>query len=143
MVNVKIAYEYDDWFPEQSDRDIKELKTFAKKIKKIFKESKAPGKSLIRTIYVTLIVDSGPIRPVAGTAHLRGGNSFTIGKYIMVGKGTNKEVVPLKYSGDNGAMIGWTGILRYLAEGGTNLINSQINPKERMDQITVPWRGSD
>ena len=64
-------------------------------------------------------------------------------RYISKEHDARFEVVPLKYSGDNGAMIGWTGILRYLAEGGTNLINSQINPKERMDQITVPWRGSD
>jgi N6-L-threonylcarbamoyladenine synthase/protein kinase Bud32 len=50
------------------------------------------------------------------------------------------EVVPLKYAGDNGAMIGWTGILRYKAEGGHTISQTQINPKERMDQITIPWR---
>jgi N6-L-threonylcarbamoyladenine synthase/protein kinase Bud32 len=50
------------------------------------------------------------------------------------------EVVPLKYAGDNGAMIGWTGILRYKAEGGHTIPDTKINPKERMDQITIPWR---
>lgn len=50
------------------------------------------------------------------------------------------EVVPLKYAGDNGAMIGWTGILRYKAEGGHKIEETIIKPKERMDQITVPWR---
>ena len=50
------------------------------------------------------------------------------------------EVVPLKYAGDNGAMIGWTGILRYKAEGGHQIKETIIKPKERMDQITVPWR---
>ncbi|KKN33040.1 hypothetical protein LCGC14_0807730 [marine sediment metagenome] len=50
------------------------------------------------------------------------------------------EVVPLKYAGDNGAMIGWTGVLRYKAEGGHQIEETIIKPKERMDQITVPWR---
>lgn len=50
------------------------------------------------------------------------------------------EVVPLKYAGDNGAMIGWTGILRYKAEGAHTISATQINPKERMDQISIPWR---
>ena len=61
-------------------------------------------------------------------------------KYISNEHDAKFEVVPLRYSGDNGAMIGWTGILRYLAEGGTSISDTQINPKERMDQITVPWR---
>lgn len=50
------------------------------------------------------------------------------------------EVVPLRYAGDNGAMIGWAGILRYKAEGGTDLSETIIKPKERMDQISIPWR---
>ncbi|MFW9949499.1 MAG: KEOPS complex N(6)-L-threonylcarbamoyladenine synthase Kae1 [Candidatus Thorarchaeota archaeon] len=50
------------------------------------------------------------------------------------------EVVPLKYAGDNGVMIGWAGILRYKIEGGQNISDTIINPKERMDQISIPWR---
>jgi len=50
------------------------------------------------------------------------------------------EVVPSKYAGDNGAMIGWAGILRYKAEGGFNISETIIKPKERMDEITIPWR---
>jgi N6-L-threonylcarbamoyladenine synthase/protein kinase Bud32 len=50
------------------------------------------------------------------------------------------EVVPLKYAGDNGAMIGWTGILRYKSTGGHDISQTIINPKKRMDQITIPWR---
>ncbi len=61
-------------------------------------------------------------------------------KYISAEHGARFEVVPLKYSGDNGAMIGWTGLLRYKAEGGQTVLETQINPKERMDQITIPWR---
>ena len=54
--------------------------------------------------------------------------------------GAKFEVVPLKYAGDNGAMIGWTGILRYKAEGGQTIPQTKINPKERMDQVAIPWR---
>ncbi|MFX0049293.1 MAG: bifunctional N(6)-L-threonylcarbamoyladenine synthase/serine/threonine protein kinase [Candidatus Hermodarchaeota archaeon] len=61
-------------------------------------------------------------------------------KYISKEHDARFEVVPLKYAGDNGAMIGWTGILRYKATGGNILSDTQINPKERMDQITIPWR---
>ncbi|MFX0071289.1 MAG: KEOPS complex N(6)-L-threonylcarbamoyladenine synthase Kae1 [Candidatus Hermodarchaeota archaeon] len=61
-------------------------------------------------------------------------------KYISNEHNARFEVVPLKYAGDNGAMIGWTGILRYKAEGGSNFADTIIKPKERMDNITIPWR---
>ncbi|TFG22349.1 MAG: N(6)-L-threonylcarbamoyladenine synthase Kae1 [Promethearchaeota archaeon] len=61
-------------------------------------------------------------------------------EYICKEHNARFEVVPLKYAGDNGAMIGWTGILRYKMEGGQKLSDTFIKPKERMDQITVPWR---
>ena len=50
------------------------------------------------------------------------------------------EVVPLRYAGDNGAMIAWAGILRYLSEGSHKISETKIKPKERMDNITIPWR---
>ena len=61
-------------------------------------------------------------------------------EYISKEHNARFEVVPLKYAGDNGAMIGWTGILRYNSIGGQEISETIINPKERMDQITVPWR---
>jgi len=61
-------------------------------------------------------------------------------EYISKGHNARFEVVPLKYAGDNGAMIGWTGILRYNSIGGHDISETIINPKERMDQITIPWR---
>jgi N6-L-threonylcarbamoyladenine synthase/protein kinase Bud32 len=61
-------------------------------------------------------------------------------KYISEEHGARFEVVPLRYAGDNGAMIAWAGVLRYQAEGGHNLAETKINPKERMDNITIPWR---
>ncbi|MFX0042704.1 MAG: KEOPS complex N(6)-L-threonylcarbamoyladenine synthase Kae1 [Candidatus Hodarchaeota archaeon] len=61
-------------------------------------------------------------------------------EYISKEHNARFEVVPLKYAGDNGAMIGWTGVLRYNSSGGHDISETIINPKERMDQITVPWR---
>ncbi len=61
-------------------------------------------------------------------------------RYISREHGARFEVVPLKYAGDNGAMIAWTGILRYKSIGGNTISETKINPKERMDQITIPWR---
>ncbi len=61
-------------------------------------------------------------------------------KSICEDHGTRYEVVPLKLAGDNGAMIAWTGILRFKSEGGFDLSQTNINPKERMDNISIPWR---
>ena len=61
-------------------------------------------------------------------------------EYISKEHNARFEVVPLKYAGDNGAMIGWTGVLRYNSSGGHDISETIINPKERMDQISVPWR---
>ena len=61
-------------------------------------------------------------------------------KKISEDHGSRFEVVPLRYAGDNGAMIAWTGILRYLSEGGHKISETKINPKQRMDTITIPWR---
>ena len=64
----------------------------------------------------------------------------TMIEYISNEHNARFEVVPLKFAGDNGAMIGWTGILRYKSEGGHDLSETIIKPKERMDQISIPWR---
>ncbi|MHA1456731.1 MAG: KEOPS complex N(6)-L-threonylcarbamoyladenine synthase Kae1 [Promethearchaeota archaeon] len=61
-------------------------------------------------------------------------------KSICEDHDTRYEVVPLKLAGDNGAMIAWTGILRFKSEGGFDLSQTNINPKERMDNISIPWR---
>jgi len=61
-------------------------------------------------------------------------------EYISQEHNTKFAAVPLKFAGDNGAMIGWTGILRYKMEGGHEISETIIKPKERMDQITIPWR---
>jgi len=61
-------------------------------------------------------------------------------EYISKEHDARFEVVPLRYAGDNGAMIAWTGVLRYQAEGGHNISDTIIKPKKRMDQISIPWR---
>ncbi len=61
-------------------------------------------------------------------------------EYISKEHDARFEVVPLKYAGDNGAMIGWAGILRYKVEGGHDISETIIKPKERMNEITIPWR---
>ncbi|TFF98437.1 MAG: tRNA (adenosine(37)-N6)-threonylcarbamoyltransferase complex transferase subunit TsaD, partial [Promethearchaeota archaeon] len=60
--------------------------------------------------------------------------------YICEDHDARFEVVPLKYAGDNGAMIAWTGILRYNSKGPDSIENTIIKPKQRMDNIDVPWR---
>jgi N6-L-threonylcarbamoyladenine synthase/protein kinase Bud32 len=61
-------------------------------------------------------------------------------QYICEDHDARFEVVPLKYAGDNGAMIAWTGILRYNSKGSDSIKETIIKPKERMDNIDVPWR---
>ncbi len=61
-------------------------------------------------------------------------------RYISNEHNARFEVVPLQFAGDNGAMIAWTGILKYLSKGEDSIENTTIGPKERMDHIEVPWR---
>jgi N6-L-threonylcarbamoyladenine synthase/protein kinase Bud32 len=61
-------------------------------------------------------------------------------KYVSEEHGARFEAVPLRYAGDNGVMIAWTGILQFISEGGQDISETLIDPKERMDQIPVPWR---
>ncbi|MFX1338031.1 MAG: KEOPS complex N(6)-L-threonylcarbamoyladenine synthase Kae1 [Promethearchaeota archaeon] len=61
-------------------------------------------------------------------------------EYISQEHNAKFTAVPLKFAGDNGAMIGWTGILRYKMEGSHEISETIIKPKERMDNITIPWR---
>ncbi|MBY8981994.1 MAG: N(6)-L-threonylcarbamoyladenine synthase Kae1 [Candidatus Lokiarchaeota archaeon] len=61
-------------------------------------------------------------------------------KYICDEHNSRFEVVPLRYAGDNGAMIAWTGILQYKSNGRDMIEDTIIKPKERMDNIEIPWR---
>ncbi len=44
-----------------------------------------------------------------------------------------------EYCVDNGAMIAWTGILKYLFSGGITLDKSRIKQKWRVDQVEIKW----
>lgn len=61
-------------------------------------------------------------------------------KYISEEHDARYEVVPLPYAGDNGAMIAWTGILHYKNAGDHSIDETKIEPKERMDNVSIPWR---
>lgn len=53
-------------------------------------------------------------------------------------RGCKMAVVDNKYSGDNGSMIAWGGILEYLS--GKKTVHSQpIKPKWKVDQVEIGW----
>jgi N6-L-threonylcarbamoyladenine synthase len=62
---------------------------------------------------------------------------------VMVQRHTAKlSVVPIRYSGDCGAQIAWTGLLAYGA-GITVLVReSVIRQSWRLDTVPLPWRMS-
>ncbi|MBD3319388.1 tRNA (adenosine(37)-N6)-threonylcarbamoyltransferase complex transferase subunit TsaD [Candidatus Woesearchaeota archaeon] len=47
------------------------------------------------------------------------------------------HAAPLKYAGDQAAMIAWQGVLNYL--GGKRLETFEFYPHERIDEIDVVW----
>ena len=48
--------------------------------------------------------------------------------------------VPLKYSGDQAAMIAWQGLLEYQAGTRHSIETLDIDPYQRVDQIKVNWK---
>ena len=42
---------------------------------------------------------------------------------------------------DNGAMIAWTGHLALQEGAGVEVERSQVDPRQRTDRVTAPWRG--
>ncbi|MHA1610676.1 MAG: bifunctional N(6)-L-threonylcarbamoyladenine synthase/serine/threonine protein kinase [Promethearchaeota archaeon] len=66
----------------------------------------------------------------------------TMVKTICIQHGVDFNVVPRRVAGDNGAMIAWTGILRFQSAGEFSIPDTKINPKWRMDNVTIPWRSS-
>jgi len=49
------------------------------------------------------------------------------------------HVVDRSLSGDNGAMIAWTGYILYKHGFRTTVEESRVNPKWRLDEIEIPW----
>jgi len=54
-------------------------------------------------------------------------------------RGAKFYVVPREYSGDNGAMIGWTGILAFKSGQTTSIEKSNIRQKWRVDEVEVNY----
>lgn len=54
--------------------------------------------------------------------------------------GASLYIVPLKYSGDCGAQIAWTGILAYQNGLDVSVKDSIVKPKWRFDAVHIPWR---
>ena len=51
------------------------------------------------------------------------------------------RVVPLKYSGDCGAQIAWTGLLAFRSgQFLPNLAHSVVRQSWRLDTVPTPWR---
>jgi len=63
-------------------------------------------------------------------------------RYVSKEHGIPFHVVPLRFAGDNGAMIAWTGILRFLHEGAMDIEQTRILPKWRLDEPGIPWRNN-
>ena len=53
-------------------------------------------------------------------------------------RGCKFYVVPQEYSGDQGAMIAWTGLLEYKSGWGQKMKN-KVNPNWRIDDAEVNW----
>jgi universal protein Kae1 len=56
-------------------------------------------------------------------------------------RGAIFHAVPLQYSGDQGAMIAWQGILQHKAGEARKPEEADIAPYERTDEVEVTWEG--
>jgi len=57
---------------------------------------------------------------------------------MCTARGVKYKPVPMQYTGDQGAMIAWQGILEFKAGRKDNL-NVDIRPHERTDDVKVVW----
>jgi N6-L-threonylcarbamoyladenine synthase len=51
-------------------------------------------------------------------------------------------VVPIRYSGDCGAQIAWTGLLEYKSGASVPVEKAGIRQSWRLDTVRLPWRAS-
>ena len=55
-------------------------------------------------------------------------------------RGARAYIVPLEYSGDNGSMVAWAGMLaRKHAVSGNAIGDIGIKPNQRTDDVEVTW----
>jgi N6-L-threonylcarbamoyladenine synthase len=55
--------------------------------------------------------------------------------------GITVKIVPPEYSGDNGAMIAYTGLLAAKSNITVSVEESIVRPRWRIDKVDIPWRG--
>jgi len=55
--------------------------------------------------------------------------------------GITVKIVPPEYSGDNGAMIAYTGLLAAKSNVTVSVEESIVRPRWRIDKVDIPWRG--
>lgn len=63
-------------------------------------------------------------------------------KFEALGKdwGVEIKVVPSEFSGDNGAMIAYAGMLEAKAGITVDVDKSQVRPRWRVDEVEAKWR---
>ena len=54
-------------------------------------------------------------------------------------RGAEFHVVPHEFSGDNGVMIGWTGLLAYKPGQKLNIENSSVKQNWRTEDVKISW----
>ena len=54
--------------------------------------------------------------------------------------GATLHVVPLRFSGDCGAQIAWTGKLAFGVGSSVPVAESEIKQSWRLDTVPIPWR---
>jgi N6-L-threonylcarbamoyladenine synthase len=60
---------------------------------------------------------------------------------LMSGRhGAPLHVVPIKFSGDCGAQIAWTGCLGFRSGDSVPVEESQVRQSWRLDTVPIPWR---
>lgn len=59
--------------------------------------------------------------------------------HVAKDHGVSFHVVSKDLAGDNGAMIAWTGLLQYKHGVSTDMDQSHINSKWRLDEVDIPW----
>ncbi len=55
-------------------------------------------------------------------------------------RGARFKPIPIEYAVDNGAMIAWTGLLKYKAKGEDNVEDTEINQRTRTEEVKIDWR---
>jgi universal protein Kae1 len=103
--------------------------------------------SLQETMFamVTEVIERAMAHTGKEEALLTGGVAANKRLAEMVGimcreRGAKAAVVPWEYSGDNAAMIAWTGVLAHKSvQKSVNLKTARVLPRWRTDDVDTPW----